>query len=107
MGKQRKMTKKGVRQLKGSRYWSPSGAAEAIVERRTVNGWGFWKYRDGWGGLRALADLRIRGKGQESQIPGGIVFTPDRWVGEVGISFFFLGRRMFLARRLRWFLSWD
>ena len=48
----------GVIRLKGKRYSSPSGAAKAIVERRTVNGWRFWKYKDGSGELRALGDLR-------------------------------------------------
>ncbi len=48
----------GVIRFKGKRYWSASGAAKAIVERRTVNGWSFWRYKDGGGGFRALGELR-------------------------------------------------
>jgi len=33
--------------LNGKFYETPTGAAKAIVDRGTVNGWSFWKYKDG------------------------------------------------------------
>lgn len=44
--------------LKDKMYDTPTGAAKAIVDRRTVNGWGFWKYKDKSGNLVPLKKLR-------------------------------------------------
>ena len=41
----------------GKLYKTPSGAAKAIVDRRTVNGWGFWKYKNKKGKLVKLREL--------------------------------------------------
>jgi len=50
-------TKRGIK-LGGKFYLSPSGAAKAIVDRGTVNGWNFWKYKDKSGDLKAIKSLR-------------------------------------------------
>jgi hypothetical protein len=39
-------------------YETPSAAGMAIVNRRTCNGWAFWKYKDKTGQLLPLAALR-------------------------------------------------
>jgi len=44
--------------LNGKFYETPTGAAKAIVDRGTVNGWRFWKYRDEGGELVSLGNLR-------------------------------------------------
>jgi len=50
-------TQRGIK-LGGKFYLSPTGAAKAIVDRRTVNGWNFWKYKDESGNLTAIKHLR-------------------------------------------------
>jgi hypothetical protein len=42
----------------GQLYDTPSAAAKAIVDRRTVNGWKFWKYKDKNGELVYIDQLR-------------------------------------------------
>jgi len=39
-------------------YNTPTAAAKAIVDRNTVNGWNFWKYKDGKGNLVPMKTLR-------------------------------------------------
>jgi len=39
-------------------YNTPTGAALTIVDRGTVNGWNFWKYKDDKGNLIQLKSLR-------------------------------------------------
>jgi len=48
----------GLIKFRGKKYSSPTGAAKAVVDRKTVNGWRFWKYRNKSGELVTLADLR-------------------------------------------------
>ena len=43
---------------RGKLYDTPTGAAKVIVGRGTINGWGFWKYKDDGGELRKISDLR-------------------------------------------------
>ncbi|UCF43742.1 MAG: hypothetical protein JSV99_02090, partial [Planctomycetota bacterium] len=50
-------TQRGIK-FRGRFYASPSGAAKAIVDRRTVSGWRFWKYKDKAGKLVMLKELR-------------------------------------------------
>ncbi len=50
-------TNKGIK-YKGKFYKTPTGAAKAIVDRRTVNGWSFWKYKNKKGKLVKLKELR-------------------------------------------------
>jgi len=42
----------------GTRYDTPSAAAESIIERGAVNGWNFWKYKDKSGNLVRLNQAR-------------------------------------------------
>jgi len=42
----------------GKMYCSPSGAAQAVIDRGAVNGWAFWMYKGEGGNLLALGDLR-------------------------------------------------
>lgn len=49
-------TNKGIK-YKGKFYNTPSGAAKAIVDRRTVNGWSFWRYKNKKGELVKLREL--------------------------------------------------
>lgn len=44
--------------LNGKMYPTLSGAAKRIVDRGTVNGWSFWKCKDGDGNLVAVKALR-------------------------------------------------
>jgi hypothetical protein len=48
----------GIIRLRGKRYLTPTAAALSIVDRGTVNGWNFWKYKDGKGNLVPLKKLR-------------------------------------------------
>jgi len=50
-------TNGGIR-FKDQLYDTPTGAAKAIIERGAVNGWNFWKYKDGKGNLVKLQTLR-------------------------------------------------
>jgi hypothetical protein len=50
--------KSGQIKLNGKLYDTPSGAARSIVDRGTVNGWKFWKCKDGDGNLVAVQALR-------------------------------------------------
>jgi hypothetical protein len=43
----------------GRLYNSPTAAAQVIVDRRTVNGWRFWKYKDKRDKLVPIANLRV------------------------------------------------
>jgi len=53
-----KVLPSGSIKLNGKLYDSPSAAAKAIIERGTVNGWNFWKYKDGSGNLVSIGSLR-------------------------------------------------
>lgn len=53
-----KVLSSGSIKFNGKLYSSPSGAANAIIERGAVNGWCFWKYKNDKGEMVALADLR-------------------------------------------------
>ena len=48
----------GLIRLGGKKYFTPTAAGKAVVDRRTCNGWNFWKYKDSSGKLVALAKLR-------------------------------------------------
>jgi len=50
-------TNGGIR-FKGQLYDTPTGAAKAIIERGTVNGWNFWKYKDKAGNLIRIKNLK-------------------------------------------------
>lgn len=50
-------TNGGIR-FRGRTYDTPSGAAKVIIERGAVNGWNFWKYKDGSGNLATIGNLR-------------------------------------------------
>jgi hypothetical protein len=47
----------GIR-FKGQIHDTPTGAAKEIIEKGAVNGWNFWKYKDGAGNLIKLRTLR-------------------------------------------------
>lgn len=53
-----KVLPSGSIKYNGKLYNTPTGAAQAIVDRSTVNGWGFWKYKDASGNLTAIKGLR-------------------------------------------------
>lgn len=44
--------------FKGQIYDTPTGAAKDIIEKGAVNGWNFWRYKDGKGNLIRLKKLR-------------------------------------------------
>ncbi|MHC4620755.1 MAG: restriction system modified-DNA reader domain-containing protein [Planctomycetota bacterium] len=48
----------GIIRFNDTIYDTPSAAGKALVDRRTCNGWRFWKYKDNAGNLVALANLR-------------------------------------------------
>ena len=48
----------GIIKLEGETYETPTSAAKAIVDRRTCNGWRFWKYKNKSGELVPLSELR-------------------------------------------------
>ena len=50
--------KSGMISFKGKHYSSPTAAALAIVDRPTVNGWSFWRYRNKKGEWVSLKNLR-------------------------------------------------
>ena len=50
--------KSGSIKLNGQLYSTPSGAAKAIVDTRTVNGWTFWKYKDKSGKIVPINNLK-------------------------------------------------
>lgn len=50
--------KSGWISFKGEKYFTPSAAAKAIVDRPTVNGWSFWRYRNHRGEWVSIKNLR-------------------------------------------------
>ena len=48
----------GSIKFNGKLYNSPSKAAKAIIDRGSVNGWNFWKYKDKAGNLIRIKNLR-------------------------------------------------
>jgi hypothetical protein len=53
-----KVLPSGSIKLNGKIYNTPTGAALTIVDRRTVNGWNFWKFKNEKGKLVKLKELR-------------------------------------------------
>lgn len=53
------LSPKGYITLLGERYSSPTGAAKAVIERGTVNGWHFWYIENVEGSWVRLADFRM------------------------------------------------
>jgi hypothetical protein len=48
----------GIIRFKGKVYDTPTGAAMAVIDKGAVNGWNFWKLKDGAGNFVSLQTLR-------------------------------------------------